>query len=138
LKHLSEWKRAAHVCVEYEEALWIALEDGISEVVQATCGSQCLVFAEVLHAELWKLSSTVLHEVTKDALIVVSDQDHLSNTGDFGDGLETVPDDWVSGNIEEWLYFVSKQSCKDAKILPTFGTLRDNGLNLVPLEGPPT
>ncbi len=49
-----------------------------------------------------------------------------------------MPDDWMAGNVEERLlwseYVVALGVCKAL----TLGKSKDNGLNLVPREGPPT
>jgi hypothetical protein len=52
LKHLVEREAAADVGVQYKDALGAALEDRIAEVVEATCGAESLVFAEVFDRQV--------------------------------------------------------------------------------------
>ena len=55
LEHVHEWEGAADVGVENEEALGLALQDGIAEVVEATCSAKSLILAEVFDGELGEL-----------------------------------------------------------------------------------
>lgn len=48
LQHLVEWEAAADIGVQDKDVLGAALENGITEVVQAAGGAKGLVFAEVL------------------------------------------------------------------------------------------
>lgn len=56
LEHGLERERAADVRVQHEEAVWLALEDGVTEVVETAGGAKGLVFAEVLDLDLGELS----------------------------------------------------------------------------------
>lgn len=103
LEHVHEWEGAADVGVQDEEALWLALQDGVAEVVETTCGSESLILAEILDSELWELGGGVLDEVAENVLLIVSNHADLLNIWNLCDGGKAVPDDWVSSNIEEWL-----------------------------------
>ena len=56
VEHLLEREGAADIGVEYEESFWLALHDRVSEVVQASCCAQSLVFTEVADFELGEFS----------------------------------------------------------------------------------
>jgi hypothetical protein len=59
--------------------------------------------------------------------------------GNLRDGGETVPDDGMSCYFEEGLLFTLAGVCEVGfEKGVTFGRSRDNGLNRVPLDGPPT
>jgi hypothetical protein len=73
LEHLVEREAAAHVGVQNEDVLRLALEDGIAEVVQAARGAQRLVFSEVLDRQVRKLGRRILDEVAENGLVVVAD-----------------------------------------------------------------
>lgn len=82
----------------------------------------------------------ILDEVTKDLLVVIAYEDYLADPRYFGDGFETVPDDRVACDVEEWLAQPGSGQSKGQSICValTLGTSRDKGLNRVPREGPPT
>ena len=54
-------------------------------MVQAARSAQSLVFSKILYAYLWQLSCRVFDEISKDKLVVVPDQDDLSDARYFGD-----------------------------------------------------
>jgi hypothetical protein len=56
-----------------------------------------------LNSELGELLAGVFDKITKDRLIVVADQDDFSDIGDFGESLEAVIDNGVTGNFEKGL-----------------------------------
>ena len=64
-----------------------------------------MVFAEVLDFELGELAGRVFDKIAEDRLFVVADEDDFFDRGNFGDGLEAMPEDWVAGDVEEWLVF---------------------------------
>lgn len=103
LEHLVEGEGAADVRVQDEEALGLALEDGVAEVVQAAGGAQGLVLAQVLDGEVGEVGGGILDEVAEDGLVVVADEVDLVYGGDFGDGGQAVVDDGVAGDVEEGL-----------------------------------
>lgn len=103
LQHLVEGEGAADVGVEDEEALGFALEDGITEVVQATGSAKSLVFSQVFDGEIGEGGGGILEEVAEDGLVVVADEVYLVDRGDLGDGGQAVVDNGVTGDIEEGL-----------------------------------
>jgi len=103
LQHVVEWKRTTDICIEHKEPLWSALENCISEVIQSSCRSQCLVLSKVDNLDVWKLLCRVFDEIAENGLVVVSDYADFLDRWDFGNCGETVPDNWVSSYIEEWL-----------------------------------
>lgn len=103
LEHLVEGEGAADVRVQDEEALRLALQDGVAEVVQATGGAQGLVLAQVLDGEVWEVGGGIFDEIAEDGLVIIADEVDLVYGGDFGDGGQAVVDDGVAGDIEEGL-----------------------------------
>lgn len=158
-QHLVEGKRAADVGVEDEEALGLALEDGIAEVVQPTSGAERLVFAEVLDGEVGVGDGRILDEVTKDGFVVVADQVDFLNRGDFRNSGQAVVDDRMAGDFKQRLVVSHKPSVKRVHFFrgagggmggrswdqyrgngkkQTLGTSRDRGRKRVPRDAPPT
>lgn len=103
LEHRLEGKRTADIRVEHKEPIRFALQDGISEVIEAPRRAQSLVLSQILDLDLRELSRRVFDEVTENGFVIVADQNDFLDIGDFGDGFQTVPDDGVAGNIEERL-----------------------------------
>lgn len=103
LEHVVERERAAHVGVEHEEALRLSLENDIAEVVEAACGAEGLVFAEVANLQLGKGGADGVHEWLEHGLVVVADDEDLLDFGDLGDGPEAVLDNRVAGDGKERL-----------------------------------
>lgn len=103
LEHLVEGEGAADVGVEDKEALWLALENGIAEVVQATGGAQGLVLAQVFDGELGVGRRCVFEKVAEDGLVIVADEVDFVDGGDFGNGGQAVVDDGVAGDVEQRL-----------------------------------
>jgi hypothetical protein len=89
-QHLLQRERTADIGIEDEEAVGAAFEDRIAEVVETTSGSECLVFAQVLHGDLWVCAGAVLNEVAEDCLIVVTNNEDLVDLRQFGDRSEAV------------------------------------------------
>jgi hypothetical protein len=108
-------------------------------VVETPSCSQSLVLSQVNDLDLWKFFRGIFDEVAENSLVVVSNHAYFLNGGDFRDGDETMPDDGMASDFKEGL-----QTMLDPVLLSfmqgaiTFGRSRDNGLNLVPLDGPPT
>ena len=69
-------------------------------MVETASGTQCLIFSQILNAQVWKLLARILDEVSEDGFVVVSNQNDFAETGDFGDGFEGVGNDWVAGDFE--------------------------------------
>jgi hypothetical protein len=89
---------------------------------------------------LGEVARRVGEELPKDGLLVVADHAHFLDVRDLGDGRQAVPDYWVASDGEEWLN-ISISLVHLAWynfIASTFGTSRERGRNLVPLDGPPT
>ena len=103
LEHLLKGKGAADIGVEDEEPLGSALEDGVSEVVEASSSAKSLVLSQIGDFELRKLPRRVSDEISKDTFVVVADQDDFFDTLDFCYCFKAVPDDWVASNIEKRL-----------------------------------
>ncbi|KAF7165421.1 hypothetical protein CNMCM5623_009586 [Aspergillus felis] len=103
LQHLTKREGAADVSVQDENALGLALEDGITEMIETPCCAKCRVFTQVLNSELGELLAGVFDEITEDRFIVVADQDDFSDIGNFGKSLEAVVDNGVTGNFEKGL-----------------------------------
>jgi hypothetical protein len=57
----------------------------------------------------WKDFCAVLNEVTEDRFIVISNNEHLLDLGDFGKGTEAVLDDGMTGDLEEWFGNVKRK-----------------------------
>lgn len=109
-QHLAQRERAADVSVQHKQALRLALEDRITEVVETTGRTQRSVFPQVLDAELGELLRGILDKVTEDALIVVSNQNDLAHIGDLGERGEAVVNDRVAGDFEKGLTSRKKAS----------------------------
>ena len=103
-EHVEQWERAANISVQYEEALWATLEDGIAEVVETSSSTKRLVLTQVLDCDLWELGGGILDEIAEDVLFVVSDHAYFLNMGNFRNRGETMPDDRVTGDLEKWLF----------------------------------
>lgn len=103
LEHLVEGEGAADVRVQDEQALGLALENGVAEVVQAAGGAQGLVLAQVLDGEVWEVVGGIFDEIAEDGLVIVADEVDLVYGGDFGDGGQAVVNDGVARDIEEGL-----------------------------------
>ena len=144
LEHLVQGEGTADVGVEDEQPLGLALEDGITEVVQATGGAEGLVFAQVFDGEVGEGGRGVLDEVAEDGLVVVADEVDFVYGRHLGDGGQAVVDDGVASDIEEGLWHnvsinrrVATRGHRDC-IRRTLGTSRERGRNRVPREAPPT
>jgi hypothetical protein len=98
--HLAQRERAADVGVQHKQALGLALEDRITEVVQATCGAQSCVLSQVEDAKLGEFLRGIFDEVPEYALVVVTDQNHFAHIVDLRHRLQTVVDDGVTGDFE--------------------------------------
>lgn len=53
---------------------------------------------------MWVGSGAVLNEVAEDTLVVVADDEDLTNLGHPGDGSEAVLNNWVARDFEERLH----------------------------------
>jgi hypothetical protein len=87
---LLEGERAADIGVEDEETVRAALQDGVAEMVEATSRSKSLVLAQVFDGDLRVSAATVLDEIAEDGLIVVTDNEDLTNLRELSDGREAV------------------------------------------------
>jgi hypothetical protein len=87
---LLEGEGAADIGVEDEETVRAALQDGVAEMVEATSRSKSLVLAQVFDGDLRVSAATVLDEVAEDGLIVVTDNEDLTNLRELSDGREAV------------------------------------------------
>lgn len=103
LEHLAKGEGAADVSVEDEDALGLALQDGIAEMVETASGAQSRIFTQVLHLELRELLGGVLNEVAEDSFIVVADEDDLTNIGDLGESFQAMVDYRMTGDFKEGL-----------------------------------
>ena len=65
-------------------------------MVQAACGAEGLILAEILDGDVWICSTAIFNEVAEDALIVVPNDEDFADLRDFGDGSEAVRDDRVA------------------------------------------
>lgn len=106
-EHGLEWEGAADVRVEDEEAVRLALENGISKVIETASRAEGLVLSQILDLDLREFSRGVFDKVTEYTLVVVANQDYLFDVGNFGHGFEAMPDDWMASDIEERLEVVS-------------------------------
>ena len=89
-QHLFQREGTADIGIQDEEAIGVALEDSVAEVVEATGGSESLVLAQVLQGNVRVCARAVLDEVAEDGLVVVSNNEDLVDLGKFGDGSEAV------------------------------------------------
>lgn len=103
LQHFTKREGAADVGVQDENALGLALENGITEMIETSCRAKRRVFTQVLNSELGELLAGVFDEITEDRFIVVADQDDFTDIGDLGESLEAVIDNGVTGNFEKGL-----------------------------------
>lgn len=103
LQHFPQGERAANVGIQNKYALGIALENRVTEVVEAAGSSQRSIFTKVLDSELGKLLDGVLDEVSEDGFVIVADQNDFSNIWDLRKGFEAVTNDGVAGDIEKGL-----------------------------------
>jgi hypothetical protein len=87
---LLEGEGAADIGVEDEETVRAALQDGVAEMVEATSRSKSLVLAQVFDGDLRVSAATVLDEIAEDGLIVVTDNEDLTNLRELSDGREAV------------------------------------------------
>lgn len=69
-------------------------------MVEPASGTQCLIFAQILNAQVWKLLASILDEVAEDRFVVVTNQNDFAETGDFSDSFQGVRDDRVAGDFE--------------------------------------
>jgi len=72
-------------------------------VVETARRAQCLVFAEVLNAQVRPAGRDGVDELLEDGLLVVADDEDLLDLGDVCDGAEAVLDYGVAGDGEERL-----------------------------------
>ena len=72
-------------------------------MVETASGTQGLIFAQILNAQVWEFFAGILDEVAEDAFVVVSNENDLAKTRDFGDSFERVGDDRVPGDFKQWL-----------------------------------
>jgi hypothetical protein len=106
LQHVVQREGTADIGIEDEEAFRAAFENGIAEVVEAACGAEGLVFAQVDDFDLGEFFGGVFDEVAEDGLVVVADHADFLDVGYFRDGGEAVPDDGVACDIEKRLFRV--------------------------------
>lgn len=52
-------------------------------MVETSCRTQCLIFAEIFYAQLGKCGGDGVDERLEDRLLVVSDDKDFLNLGDF-------------------------------------------------------
>lgn len=102
-QHLLQREGRADVGVEDKQLLGSALEDDIAEVVETTGGTQRLVLAQVLDAQLGPCCGDGVDEGLEDGFLIVTDNEDFLDLGDGGDGAEAVLDDGVAGDGEQWL-----------------------------------
>lgn len=103
VQHLVQRERAADVGIDDEEAFRVALENSIAEVVQAACGAQGLIFAQVLQLDVGEVVGGFLDEVAEYRLIVVANNENLLNLRELRDRAEAMVYDGVAGNVEKRL-----------------------------------
>jgi hypothetical protein len=72
-------------------------------VVEAARSAERLVFAQVGQAQLRQVPCGILDEVLEDRLVIISDQNDLFQTLDFGYRLQAVPEYGMTSDIEEGL-----------------------------------
>jgi len=73
-------------------------------VVETSSRAQCLVFAEVLDAQVWPAGRDGVDEGLEDGFLIVADDKDFLDLGDVGDGAEAVLDYGVTGDGEERLW----------------------------------
>lgn len=72
-------------------------------MVEAARRAQCLVFAQVLDAQVREVGGHRVDEGLEDRLFIIADNKDFLDLGDIGDGAKAVLDDGVAGNGEERL-----------------------------------
>lgn len=65
--------------------------------------SQCLVFSQVLNTQVRELEAGIFDKIPENALIVISNQDYLTESGNFGNGLEGMVYDRVTSDFKQRL-----------------------------------
>lgn len=75
-------------------------------MVETAGGAQRLVFSQVLNAQVWELEAGIFDKVSENAFIVISNQDYLAESRDFGDRFEGMVNDRVAGDLKQWLTLV--------------------------------
>jgi hypothetical protein len=66
-----------------------------------------LILAEILDLKLWEFPPGISDEVAEDILLVVTDEHDFFDVFDFRDGLQAMPDDGVTSDVEQRLLVVS-------------------------------
>jgi hypothetical protein len=82
----------------------------------------------------------VVDEGLEYIFLVVADDENFLDIRNVGDRAEAVFNDWVAGDREERLFrgLAGVNCISDIDMQLTLGSSIDSGLNLVPLDGPPT
>jgi hypothetical protein len=73
-------------------------------MVQASCRAQCLVFPEVLDAQVWEVVRDGVDKRLEDGLLIIADNKDFLDLGDACDGTEAVLDNGVTCDREERLW----------------------------------
>ena len=72
-------------------------------MVETTCRAQCLIFSQVLDAQVGEVVGDGVDEGLEDGLLVVANDEDFLDLGDAGNGAEAVLDYGVACNGEERL-----------------------------------
>jgi hypothetical protein len=75
-------------------------------VVESSCGSQCLVLAQVYDLNFRELLARVLDEVAENTFLVISNYANLLDIWDLRNGGKAVPDNRVTSDFEQGLWRV--------------------------------
>lgn len=73
-------------------------------MVETSCGAECLVFSEVLDAQLWEVVRDGVDEGLEDGLFIVADDEDFLDLWNGGDSAEAVLDNGVAGDREQRLW----------------------------------
>lgn len=76
-------------------------------MVETSCRAECLVFSQVLDAQLWEVVGDGVDEGLEDGFLVVADDEDFLDLWDGCDRAEAVLDDGVAGDREQRLGNVS-------------------------------
>lgn len=73
-------------------------------MVETACGAECLVFSEVLDAQLWEAVGDGVDEGLEDGFFIVADDEDFLDLRNGGNGAEAVLDNGVAGDREQRLW----------------------------------
>lgn len=110
LHHLCQRERATDINVANKDMLGRRrAKDGISDwwsactiqgiaqltMIKSTSGSKRPVLSQITDGDIWEFSLWILDEASHHWILVETNQDHLGQSGHFGQSSKRVPDHWL-------------------------------------------